>query len=461
MTTDAVLDPWTGAQVWSRDPSSPDEIEAAISAADAEFIRWRARPAWERAAALRASADAIAAAADDLVGLLVRTIGKPRRAAKTEVRRTADMLRMCSESAAQLSGETLPVDSTPGGEGHWSVTFREPYGVAALITPFNAPLNLLMQKLAPALAAGNSAVVKPSREGAAVTEELVRLIAAELPDDLVQLVHGGPQEALSVVADERVRVVSLTGGTVAGQAVLAAAGIKPVHLELGSNSPNIVLADADVSRAAAQIARAGFEASGQQCISAQRVLVADTIKDQFVSELVAAASAMTVGDPSAEETDIGPVVHSSSAHRIVDMIADAEQRGAHVALDGRSFATSNVRLLGPTILVDPPSAAAVMCSEAFGPVVAVVSVADLDEAITVANSVPGLLQASCFTGDLSAAVRAAHDLWAGSVWINETTRFRLDVHPFGGTGTSGLGREGLRYAMEAFTQIKHVGIRTT
>jgi glyceraldehyde-3-phosphate dehydrogenase (NADP+) len=458
VSPDIALNPWTGEQVWSQPPSTASDIDTVIGQAHRAYLATRADSGVSRADRLRSAAAAVAEGQDELVELLVRTIGKPIRAAKVEVNRTVDVLRLCAEEIARSTGETIPLDSVQNGQGRWGLTFREPYGVAALVTPFNAPLNLLAQKLAPALACGNTVVVKPSIEGAAVTERFLQAVTPHFPAGAVQVVHGGAEQVQALVADHRVRVVSLTGGVAAGQSVLVAAGIKPVHLELGSNSPNIVLHDADISSAARQIARAAFEASGQQCISAQRIIVADGVADDFTAAFAAEAGALVVGDPSDEKTDLGPVVHSRSAHRIAAMVANAEEHGARIVLDGRAHSADNERLIGPTIIADAPAEAAVLCEEAFGPVAVVTRVADLDQAITVANNVPGLLQASCFTQNLQSAMRAGTEIWAGSVWINEATRFRLDIYPFGGTGTSGLGREGIKYAMEAFSQIKFVGM---
>lgn len=458
MTPDVCVDPWSGEQVWSQLPASPAQIADIVARAHTAYLAGRPEAGLTRARRLQNAAGAVGEARAELTDLLVRTIGKPRRAADVEVTRTIEVLRLSAEEIARTGGETLPLDAVAGGHGKWGLTFREPYGVAALITPFNAPLNLLAQKLGPALACGNTVVVKPSVEGAAVTERFLRAIEPHFTADTIALVHGGPEQVLTLVADDRVRVVSLTGGVAAGEAVLAAAGIKPVHLELGSNSPNIVLGDADIAAAARQIVRAAFEAGGQQCISAQRVLVATDVVDRFTEAFVAEAAALVVGDPADEKTDLGPVVHSRSAHRIGEMIADAQRLGCRILLDGRTHSVGNERLIGPTVIADPPRQAAVLCEEAFGPVAAITGVSDLDEAIEIANAVPGLLQASCFTGDLNNAMRAARELWAGAVWINEATRFRLDIYPFGGTGTSGLGREGIRYAMEAFSQTKYVGL---
>lgn len=277
---------------------------------------------------------------------------------------------------------------------------------------------------------------------------------------MVNVVHGGAETVIDLASHPEVNVVSLTGGIEAGRSVLERVGIKPVLLELGSNSPNIVAADAGLSDAATRIASAAFAASGQQCISAQRVFVHADVFDAFAAQLTDAAGRLVVGDPADRDTALGPVVHDRAAERVQAMIADAEQHGAKILLDGRPGRDAHPRLLGPTLLSDILAGAATLLNEeVFGPVAVLARVGCLDDAITGANQVAGMLQAAFFTRDLSAATRAAREINAGSVWINEPTRFRLDVYPSGGTGTSGVGREGVRYAMEALSHVKHVGIR--
>jgi glyceraldehyde-3-phosphate dehydrogenase (NADP+) len=243
----------------------------------------------------------------------------------------------------------------------------------------------------------------------------------------------------------------------AGEAVLAAASVKPVMLELGSNAANIVCADADLDDAATRIAMAAFGASGQQCISAQRVIVERPVLDAFLSRFVSASQALVVGDPHDPSTHIGPLVHERRKQGVLRFIEDAEARGATLVLDGRA----DDLCFGPTIVVDAPAEALVCRDEVFGPVAVVLPVDSVDEAVAVANDSPFGLQAACFTRDLTTAMRVAEDLRSGAVWINESTRFRLDTYPFGGYGHSGLGREGVRYAMEGFSHLKFIGLRPT
>lgn len=457
--TDRIINPWTEQVAYEVELATPEFLDTVLTTARSSFEEHRSLPAHQRAEWLHAAADAITQGSEELAELLIESIGKPRKAALVEVRRSAAVFRLVAEELTRLGGETLPLDALPGVSDVFSFTTREPFGVAALITPFNAPLNLLSQKLAPAIAMGNAVIIKPSTEGAAVTEKLITIIADHFPSGIINVISGDHEIVRQLVSSARVAVVSLTGGPVAGKAVLGAAGIKPVYLELGSNSPNIVLDDADLNDAATKISRAAFEASGQQCISAQRILVQESVWEQFLDLLGSATRNLVPGDPADAKTDLGPVVHARAARRHRELIASAQADGAELVVDGRSIDPNRPLLLGPTLIAKAGLDSAIMREEAFGPIAVVEPVADLDEAIAVANETAGLLQAACFTNDLSRSLEAARKIQAGSVWINEATRTRYDTYPFGGTGESGLGREGIRYAMEGFSQLKHIGIR--
>jgi acyl-CoA reductase-like NAD-dependent aldehyde dehydrogenase len=331
-----------------------------------------------------------------------------------------------------------------------------PYGVVAAITPFNAPINLLVQKVAPALAAGNAVVVKPHPAGTRTAQRVAKAFAeAGLPAGLFSVVTGDRAAATALVAHRRVMAVSVTGGTPAGDALARAAGAKKFVAELGANSANVVLADADVVDAAKRIAAAAFEASGQQCVSAQRVIVEAPVYEAFVNAFVDAAKALKVGDPAEPETDIGPMVSLVSAKRVMEMVDDAVRRGGRLALaPARQDCT-----VSPGIVLDATRGSQLWCDEAFGPVAVVERVKDAEEALAAANDSPFGLQGSVFTRSLKWAMRFSQDFDAGAVWVNEASRFRLDIYPFGGSKNSGFGREGVRYAIDELSQVKFTGLR--
>ncbi len=436
--------------------SDADVIDAAVTDAHRAFTANRRATAATRAAWLNGAATEIEAAKDDIVRALIRDIGKPKRPAAFEAGRSAQFVRLVTAELGHLGGETLPLDAAAAGAGRFGFTRRVPYGVVGAITPFNAPANLLIQKAAPALAMGNAVVVKPAPQGVDVALIIARAFQrAGLPDGLFNVAPGNRETARALAAHRLVSVVTLTGGTAAGEAIARAAGAKKIVAELGSNAANIVCADADLEDAAQRIAGSAFEASGQQCISAQRVIVEQPVLEEFTGLFVAAARALKVGPADDEDTAVGPMVSMAAADRVQGLIDDAVAKGARLALAPER----KDAILGPAILVEPPDEARLMREEAFGPVAVVIPAVDLDDALRIANDSEFGLQGACFTQSLETAFRVSDELDVGSLWINEGSRFRLDSYPFGGVGASGYGREGVRYAMEEMSQLKFTGIR--
>jgi acyl-CoA reductase-like NAD-dependent aldehyde dehydrogenase len=431
-------------------------IDAAVAHAHAAYLRHGEATVATRVAWLLCAADAIDKIEGELVRSLIRFIGKPRRAATFEAKRVGTFIRACAAQLPHLAGEVLPLDAAATGAGRFGFTTRMPYGVVAAVTPFNGPANLLIQKVAPAMAMGNAVVVKPSPPGTEVALLVAEAMKkAGIPDGLLNVVPGGRETAKLLCAHPLVAAVTVTGSTAAGNELARAAGAKKFVGELGSNAANIVCADADLADAATRIAGAAFEASGQQCISAQRVIVEQSVFDRFLDLFVAAAKKLKVGDPEDGATDVGPMVSSAAADRVTAMIEDAVTKGARLMLKPER----NGAVLGPAIVADAPGQARLMQEEAFGPVVVVQRVANVDAALDLANSSEFGLQGACFTASLETAFKVSRKLRVGSLWINDASRFRLDAYPFGGVGASGFGREGVRYAMEELSQWKFTGMR--
>jgi acyl-CoA reductase-like NAD-dependent aldehyde dehydrogenase len=431
-------------------------IDTAVRHAHAAFLEHRDATVARRVGWLNAAADAIDRIESDLVRSLIRFIGKPRRAATFEAKRVGAFIRACAAQLPHLAGEVLPLDAAAAGAGRFGFTTRVPYGVIAAVTPFNGPANLLIQKVAPALAVGNAIVVKPSPPGTEVALLLAQAMKeAGIPDGLYNVVPGGREAARLLAAHALVALVTVTGSTAAGNELARAAGAKKFVGELGSNAANIVCADADLADAATRIAGAAFEASGQQCISAQRVIVERPVFDRFLDLFVAAAKKLKVGDPEDAATDVGPMVSVAAADRVAQMIDDAVAKGGKPVLKPQRHGA----VLSPAIVANAPPEARLMREEAFGPVVVVQSVADVDAALELANSSEFGLQGACFTASLETAFKVSRKLRVGSLWINDASRFRLDSYPFGGVGASGFGREGVRYAMEELSQWKFTGMR--
>jgi glyceraldehyde-3-phosphate dehydrogenase (NADP+) len=454
-TTRPSTSPVDGRALGAVEQATSDDVDHAVSRAHLAYVDARRLPKHQRSAWLLEAAAVFDAAVEGFVETLVLEVGKPRKQAVIEARRGSDLLRLCAAELGSMGGETLPLDAVAGGENRTGMTVREPLGVVAAITPFNAPINLMMQKLAPALAMGNAVVVKPAPETAITTLQVVRAIAPAFPAGLVSVVCGDAEVGQRLVSHPQVAAVSLTGGVAAGRAVMASAGIKPVLLELGSNAANLVLADADLDDAAARISLGAFGASGQQCISAQRIIVHADVVDAFTAKFAEAAASLVVGDPQDAATDLGPMIHDQARNHAVGLVDDAEERGAQIVLDGRREG----RFLAPTVIRDPDEDARILREEVFGPVAVVVTARDTEHAIEIANSVDLGLQGACFTDSLDEALRVANGLRVGSVWINESSRFRLDNYPFGGVGQSGIGREGVPWAMEELSSLKFIGIR--
>jgi acyl-CoA reductase-like NAD-dependent aldehyde dehydrogenase len=431
-------------------------IDAAVKHAHKAYMANLEATTAKRLEWLYAAADAMDKIEAELVRSLIRVIGKPRRAATFEAKRAGAFIRSCAAQLPHLMGEVLPLDVFPTGAGRFGFTVRIPYGVVAAITPFNGPVNLLIQKVAPALAVGNAVVVKPSPPGTEVALLMAEAMKkAGIPDGLFNVVPGGRETAKLLVSHPLVAAVTVTGSTAAGNELARAAGAKKFIGELGSNAANIVCADANLADAATRIAGAGFEASGQQCISAQRVIVERSVYDKFLEQFVAAAKKLKVGDPEDAAIDVGPMVSSAAADRVEQMVADAVAKGAKLVLKPERRGA----ILGPAIVAEAPPEARLMREEAFGPVVVVQPVADVDAALELANSSEFGLQGACFTKSLETAFKVSRKLRVGSLWINDASRFRLDTYPFGGVGSSGFGREGVRYTMEELSQWKFTGMR--
>ena len=432
-------------------------VDAAVRAASSAFAANRKAPVHQRVAWLKAGAAALLAALEEIAQLICEDVGKPIKSCRFEVRRGAEFLEACAAALPQINGEVLPLDATAPGVGHFGFTRHVPYGVVAGITPFNAPVNLLVQKVGPAIAAGNAIITKPAPAGTRTALKLATLFQdAGWPAGLFTVVTGDKATAGALAAHPLVRAVSFTGSTAGGEALARATGAKKFVAELGSNAANIVLADADVDDAAKRIAAAAFEASGQQCISAQRVLVEAPVMEPFLTRFVAAAQTLKCGRADDPATDLGPMVSRAAADRVMSMCRDAIEHGAAYALEPRQQDAT----VSPGILRNVPRAARLWRDEVFGPIALVTSFSGIDEGLQMANDSPFGLQGSVFTRNLNSAFRFAEDFDVGSIWVNEASRFRLDLYPFGGVKQSGVGREGVRYAIEEFSQIKFIGIRS-
>ncbi|ANH37868.1 Sulfoacetaldehyde dehydrogenase [Nocardioides dokdonensis FR1436] len=419
-------------------------------------------PSHVRRAALLGAHDALAQRRDDVVHLLVLETGKPLVDCEVEVERTLLTLRTAAEEVARLHGETVPLDLLPSGEGLQGFWVRKPIGVVVGIAGFNYPLLLATHKVAPALAAGCPVVVKPAPQTPLTTLWLVHLVrealvAAGGPAAAVQLVTGGPDVGAALTTDRRLGAVSFTGSAAVGHRIARDAAPTKVLLELGSNAALVVAPDADLEAAADAVVRGGYYASGQACISVQRVVVVDAVRERFLDLLAARMGRVVVGDPRSPDTRVSALIDAASTQRVLTWVDEARDGGARVVSGGGA----DGGVITPTVLVDAPSGSAVWDEEIFGPVVAVQSVPDIDAAFAVVNASRYGLHASVYTGSLDTAFRAIEELEVGGVVVNEVPGFRSDVMPYGGVKDSGAGREGPRFAIEELTVTRMAIIRPT
>ena len=450
-----LLDPFSGAAVALVGGADEAAVEAAVTAASKARAAMAAMPIHERAHLLRVAADRLEPRAEEFAVQVTRSTGKVLKHTRREAGRAPWTLRAAA-AAAEAPGPTLPpADAMPGGEGVLATASRFPVGVVAAITPFNAPINLVLHKIAPALAMGNCIVVKPAPEAPWPAVELARLLTdVGFPPGAVNVIPGDVNAGKHLVADPRVALITFTGGTVAGLAVRAAAGLRPVLLELGGNSANIVHGDADLELAVEQCLLGGFSNNGQSCNSVQRILVHRSQFERFTAALVEAAGRLRVGSPMDPTTDIGPLVRASSAERVQKNLDLAVAAGATVHLGGRRQGA----VVPPTIVSDVPRDTPLYVQEAFAPLVITEPYDEIDDAIERANDTPFALQAAVFTRSSHVMTRCFQGLRAGSVIVNRSSNFRLDQLPYGGIGSSGWGREGPLYAALEMTYLKSLVI---
>ena len=431
--------------------ATEEQYEAAAEAAVQGFEATRVLPVYERAAACRRIAAGIESRRDELAALITRESGKSIGDARVETDRGALVFRLAAEEAERMGGETMPLDIAPPHKGRHALTRRFPIGPVAGISPFNFPLNLAAHKVAPAIAAGCSIVLKPPSR-----DPLTMLTVAEIIDEA-----GLPAGAVSIlpmdrtlgdrlVEDDRFRLLSFTGSPIVGWRMKERAGKKPVVLELGGNAGAIVDESADLDWAVKRAVTGAFAFSGQVCISVQRLLVHRAIWDAFMERFTAAASALKLGDPMDPETDLGPMVDAAAVERTQDWLREAVADGAQVLTGG----TGEGLFFKPTVIVNAARSAKVCSEEAFAPLVVAAPFDDIEEAFEEVNASRFGLQAGVFTNDLAHAWRAFEVLDVGGVIINDVPTYRVDHMPYGGIKDSGIGREGLRWSMEDMTELK-------
>lgn len=429
---------------------TPDEAQAkhAVDAAHAAFRAGAPGP-FERGAILERAAALLEPRADDFVRTMQMEAGFTVADATGEVRRCVQTLKLSAEEARRLAGEVIPLAGAPQQAGRMGFTLRVPLGVVLAITPFNSPLNTVAHKVAPAFAAGNAVILKPSSATPLTAFKLAEvLLEAGLPRGFLSVIPGGAPVAEWLIADERVRFFAFTGSTEVGRSIQSRAGLRRTQMELGSIACTILCDDAKLDTALTKVVNAGYRKAGQVCTSVQLLLAHRTIAGEVEAQLAQKVKALKYGDPRDPETFVGPLISEKEAIRVEGWIEEAVAKGARRLAGGARKGAS----VPPTLLAGIDDSMKVGCREVFGPLVCVLPFATLDEAIARVNATPYGLATGIFTNRLEDAFRAARQLEVGGVHVNETSSSRVDLMPYGGSKDSGFGREGPRYAVHEMTE---------
>jgi acyl-CoA reductase-like NAD-dependent aldehyde dehydrogenase len=452
--TMSVVNPFDQSVVDTVPRGTAADVELAVTSAVRGAAVMAKLPAYERYGILRRAADLMAQRAEDLARTITLEEGKVIAEGRAEVGRAVQTITLSSEEAKRLHGETIPLDAAPGAVRQFGFTIRVPVGVVAAISPFNFPLNLVCHKVGPALAAGNAVVLKPAGNTPLSALKLTGiLLEAGLPPEAIQCVTGpGGEIGDALTGDPRVRKITFTGSREVGDRICRNAGIKKVTMELGSNSPLIVMSDADLDKVAAATVAGGFSNAGQVCISTQRVLADRRIYADYLDALVNPTRAVTTGNPLDESVRMGPMIREADAIRVSQWIAEAVEQGARIVVGGEREGTMHA----PTVIADAKPDMRISREELFGPAVAVSPFSDIDEAIAMANDSRFGLSAGIFTQNVDWALKFAREVESGNLHINSSPQWRADLMPYGGLKDSGMGKEGPGYAVMEMTELKMV-----
>jgi glyceraldehyde-3-phosphate dehydrogenase (NADP+) len=449
-----VRNPFDGSLVDTVPSAAASDMEAAVAGAVEGAAVMRRMPGYDRWQILTRAAELMRQRVDDLGRTISLEEGKTFAEGKGEAQRATETMQLSAEEAKRISGEVLPLDGAPGAAGKFGFTLRVPCGVVAAITPFNFPLNLVCHKVGPALAAGNAVVCKPASDTPLSALKLVEiLLEAGLPPLAIACVTGpGGKLGDALVRDARVRKVSFTGSREVGEQLCKAAGLKKVTLELGSNSPLIVMPDADLEKVAELAVLTGYSNAGQTCISTQRVIALDEVYGDLLDVLTPKVAAFKAGDPFDPQVKMGPMIRQWDAERVGQWIEEAVAGGAKVLTGGKRHGS----LFEPTLVADVKPEMRISCDELFGPAVAVTRTSSLERAIAMANDSRYGLSAGIFTQNIDWALKFAREVDSGNIHINWGPAWRADLMPYGGLKESGFGKEGPKYAIQEMTEVKMV-----
>jgi acyl-CoA reductase-like NAD-dependent aldehyde dehydrogenase len=449
-----VLNPYNGEVVDTVPNAAPQEVEKALASAARGAQVMAELPAYQRFTILMKAAGLLMERQEEFAHLISQESGKALWESRLEVVRAAETIELSAEEAKRIRGETIPLDAASGGKGKFGFTLRVPCGVVVAISPFNFPLNLLCHKVGPGLAASNAVIAKPPSDtplsGLRFTELLLQ---AGLPSEGIQCITGpGGSVGEQLCKDPRVRKISFTGSPTVGERICRVAGIKKVTMELGSNSPLIIMEDADLEEVAKATAATGYALAGQVCISTQRVLVNQGVYGDFLDALRPEVESIVTGNPLEESTRMGPMIRESDAIRVESWINEAVKGGGRLLTGG----VRQGNLVAPTVVADVDAKERISCDELFGPAVVVTRYEDIDQAIAMANDSKYGLSAGIFTRNLDWAMKFVREVHSGNLMVNWGPQWRVDLMPYGGLKQSGFGKEGPKYAVEEMTEQKMV-----
>jgi acyl-CoA reductase-like NAD-dependent aldehyde dehydrogenase len=446
--------PYTEEVIAEIPMATAEDVEQAIQAAEQAKKVMAKMPAFKRANILEALARKLEERSDEAAKIIALEAAKPFTMAKGEVERTIETYKFAAEEAKRIHGETIPLDAAQGGVNRLGYTVREPIGIIGAITPFNFPMNLVAHKVGPAIAAGNTIVLKPASQTPLSSLFIAELLQeAGLPKGALNVVTGaGRVVGDKLVTDPRVSMITFTGSPSVGIGIRNKAGLKRVTLELGSNAAVIIDRNVDIDKTISRCVTGAFSNQGQVCISLQRIYAHEDVYDTFVEKFVEATKKLTLGNPLNLETDISALISPNDVKRTLLWIDEAKQAGATIATGG--VAEGNI--VHPTVILNADRKLKVSCQEVFAPIVLVNKVKSVNEAFYLVNDSNYGLQAGIYTNDVHTALEAAEELHVGGVMINDVPTFRVDNMPYGGVKESGTGREGLKYAVEEMTEMKLV-----
>ena len=455
MDTADVINPYNGEVIDTVPISHLNNVDKAIEAANNAKADLQEMSAFKISNKLFNVVEKLKENRKDFAELLTKEVGKPISESYVELDRSIETLKLAAEEAKRIYGESVPLDAGLNGKGFFAFTQKLPLGVVAAITPFNYPLNLTIHKIAPAIAAKNTVIIKPPTDAPLTVMKFAELVDEEFPDGVINTITGyGSEVGDALVASDKIDKITFTGSVTTGLVISQRAGMKKVTLELGGNDPLIVLDDADVDAAVKGVINGAYLNAGQVCMGVKRIIVQEGIYEEFKSKLVSETSKIKMGDPMDKATQLGTLISEKAAKQVEETVNNAVKDGAEILIGGKR----DNAFYEATVIDKVTPDMDLVVNETFGPVAPLIKVKTVDEAIQIANATEYGLQSGVFTQNYRNALRCANEIESGTVFINKQSTFRTDNMPFGGFKNSGCGKEGIKYAVEEMTRTKLIGL---